>query len=251
MKRSLKELLNYSIQGIAIKKGSVKDFLFSENELTVRYLEVDLGTLLFTGKKVLIPREIVGKPKWEEAAFPVKLTETQINDCPKAEENKPISREFEEVLSNYYRVDNYWLDPLPIPVTGHGFIHKEKPEEILTENDIHNNLDTSLRSFKEILGYKIKSNDSRTGHVEDLIIDTQTWQVNYLVIDTKDWNPFSKKVILNVDHVGSISYIKKEMEINLSSEAINSGPEFDPSIPINEVYEKKLFDYYGRPVKNS
>lgn len=249
MKRSLKELLHYSIQAKDIKKGTVKDFLLNENPLTVRYLEADLGSLFSSEKKVLIPRGVLGKPMWEKSKFPVNITEEQIKNCPKPEDNMPISRKFEMALNNYYRIDNYWLDPLLMPVSNYGYIHKDEPEAILTKAQIKNDLGASLRSFKEILGYKIRSNDNKSGHVEDLIIDDLTWQVAYLVIDTKDWNPFSKKVILSIHHVDEISYLDQEMSVNLSSETIKSAPEFDPSVPINEVYEKKLFDFYGRPVE--
>jgi len=46
-----------------------------------------------------------------------------------------------------------------------------------------------------------------------------------------------------------ISYEQNEIKINLNIENIKSAPELDDSKPVNEEFEKKLYDYFGRPVK--
>jgi hypothetical protein len=43
MKRSIKELLGYTLQVKDGTKGSVKDFIFDEESWTIRYMKTDLG----------------------------------------------------------------------------------------------------------------------------------------------------------------------------------------------------------------
>jgi hypothetical protein len=35
--------------------------------------------------------------------------------------------------------------------------------------------------------------------------------------------------------------------VDLSREAIENSPDFDPSAPVNHEVEEMLYDYYGRP----
>jgi hypothetical protein len=37
------------------------------------------------------------------------------------------------------------------------------------------------------------------------------------------------------------------VEVDLSRDSIENSPEYDPSAPINEEYEMRLYDFYGRP----
>ena len=81
MYRSLKELNGYSIQAIDGEKGKVKNFLFDEETWVIRYLDIDLGNF-FIEKRVLIPREQLGIPEWENRHFPVNLSVKRIEDSP-------------------------------------------------------------------------------------------------------------------------------------------------------------------------
>ena len=82
MKRSLKKLKGYSIKALDGIKGSVKDFLFDEENWTITYLEVDLGSIL-PSKKVLIPKTLLKQPDWATRQFAVELTKTDLDiPCP-------------------------------------------------------------------------------------------------------------------------------------------------------------------------
>jgi hypothetical protein len=46
-----------------------------------------------------------------------------------------------------------------------------------------------------------------------------------------------------------ISQVKWENEIvivNVTTEQVENGPEYNSSAAVNEVEEKKIYDYYGR-----
>lgn len=242
MKRSLKDLIGYTIETKDGKKGKVKDFLFDEKQWIVRYLEADFGNL-FSSEKVLIPKVFFKQPLWKDKVFPAELLTSEIERCPKVDDHLPVSRKYEEVLYKHYQLNPYWtaaymgsmggyFPPRPINV----------PSQTISEDEV----DTTLRSFKEVEGYQIHALNDTIGHVEDIVIDDEDWQITYAVIDTKNWLPWSKKVLIAIDWMDNISYSKREVKIGLRTESIKNAPEFSHSDFIDIKYEKSLYDYYSK-----
>ncbi len=247
MKRSLKDLLGHKIEAEDGEKGTVKDFLFDEESWIIRYLKADLGTLL-SGKKVLIPKSFLKQPDWITGTFPIELSKEKIENSPVMDNDITVSRKYEKELNKNYEIIDYWTNVYipPSGLTMYNFPPRPitAPTKIIDEKD----LDTSVRSFNEVKGYNIKAIDGEMGHIEDLIIEDSDWQIAYAVVDTKNWLPWSKKVLISINHMESISYVAQKININLKIETIKEAPEFNYSEPINEAYEKQLYDYYGRPV---
>jgi hypothetical protein len=242
MKRSLNNLKGYTIEAIDGPKGKVKDFLFDEEGWVVRYAEVDFGSF-WKDRRVLIPQTFLREPGWNEKKFPVSLNRQQIEECPRLDEKMPVSREYEKEMSQHYQVDAYWPSGYPAPA-GAPMYYPGRPLTPPARVIDEDNMETSLRSFKEIRGYSIRSLDGSMGQVEDLLIDDQDWQIVYLIIDTRKWMPWSKDVILSIDMLKSISYMDREVTIDLENDQIREAPEYDPSHPIDMDYEKALREYY-------
>ena len=245
MKRSLNELIGYGVQAKDNTKGSVKDFLFDEDKWVIRYLDADL----LSGKRILIPKVFLKEPNWSNHHFPIELGKTDIEKCPGLSENLPVSRKYEQALSKHYKTNDYWSHVYLSPVGAPGITYSSRPVNVPKKIINENKLDTSLRSFLEIKGYHVKAINGKTGHIEDIIIDDTDWQIVYAVVDTNNWLPWSKKVLIAPHSMDEISYANQEIKINLTIETIKLAPEFDPSEPINEAYEKRLYDYLGRPAK--
>lgn len=242
MKRSLKNLIGYSIEALDGTKGKAKDFLFDEESWVVRYLDADYGKL-FKNKRVLIPRIFLEEPDWDREHFPVKLKKENIASCPDLDERMPVSRKYEKELSKHYNIDHYW--PYYYAPTGAVYFPPRPmspPLKIMNEKD----LNTSLRSFREVKDYHIKATDSKMGHVEDLIVDDEDWQIVYVIVDTSNWLPWSKKVLLAIDWLEDISYVDRQVTIGLPSDTIKDAPEFDSSRPMDIDYEKALYDFYHK-----
>ena len=244
MKRSLSYLTGYSVEALDGPKGKVKDFLFDEEGWIVRYLEADYGNL-FKNRKVLIPKLFLKEPEWDRKHFPVNLTREDIKSCPDLEEKMPVSREYEKLLSKHYNIDYYWPYVYPSPAGTPMYFPPRPmrpPKKIVSEKDV----DTSLRSFKEVKGYHIRAIDGKLGHIEDLIVDDEDWQIVYMIIDTSNWRPWSKKVLLAVDWLDEISYVDGEVPINLTTDVIRKAPEYNASRPIEMDFEKILYDFYDK-----
>ena len=246
MKRSLNELIGYGIQAKDDTKGSVKDFLFDEDKWIIRYLDANLE--LLSGKKILIPKMFLKEPDWSNHHFPVELSKTDMEKCPGLAENLPVSRKYEQALNKYYKTHDYWSYIYISPIGAPGITYPARPIRVPSKIIDEKKLDTSLRSFLEIKGYHIKAIDGKIGHIDDIIIDDTDWQIVYAVVDTSNWLPWSKKVLIAPHSMDEISYVNQEIKINLTIKTIESAPVFNPSEPINEAYEKKLYDYLGRPI---
>ena len=49
-----------------------------------------------------------------------------------------------------------------------------------------------LRSLKQILGYRLLSEDDEFGKAKDFLFHEEEWNIRYLVADTGDWLPDRK-----------------------------------------------------------
>jgi hypothetical protein len=154
-----------------------------------------------------------------------------------------VSREYEKKLFRYYGIDLYWPYAYTAP-GGASIFYPPRPMNIPNKAVEEEDLDTNLRSFNEVRGYHIQALDGKIGHVEDIIVDDGDWQVVYLVIDTKNWVPWSKNVILSIDWLDKVSFINREVFVNLHSETIQKAPEIKHSHPIEMEYERALYEYY-------
>ena len=251
MKRSIKSLLGYSLKEIDGEIGKVDEFYFDDTNWTIRYLVVKTGNWL-SGRKVLISPEALLKPDWENEEFPVNLTKAQIESSPDIDTDKPVSRQHEAALSSYYTWDAYWggqehgagiFGSMPSELYESEI---EQPENIAETEESEGNNDQHLQSTEAVTGYTIHATDGEIGKVVDYILDDTNWKIGYLVIDTGNWLN-SKKRLLSTGWVTCVKWDNKVVVVNVSTEEVKNSPDYDSSQPVNEVDEKILYDYYGRP----
>jgi sporulation protein YlmC with PRC-barrel domain len=247
MKHRLKYLKNYKIKTKDEESGDIKDFLFDEHSWKVRYAEADFGSF-FSAKRLLVPRVFLGEPDESESEIPAAIVKDKIASCPAPDAHFPVSREFEIKMNQYYEIDNYWAPDVlpPAGATGTYFpprpLHPpEKVRDEVSEDDVN----SKLRSFKEIKGYDIKAQDGTFGEVYDLIIDSEDYQIVYLIIDTEGWLPWSKKVQIPISYLSSISYAYERINMNLTKESLKNAPEFDAKKIREEQHEKTVFEFFA------
>jgi sporulation protein YlmC with PRC-barrel domain len=242
MKRSLKKIMEYKVLTIDKTEGDIKDFLFDEKRWIIRYMKADFGNF-FSPEKVLVPKEFLAAPDWENRFFPIKMSNDEIDKCPKLDDHQPMSRKYEEMLFEHYDLKPYWYSAYTIPIASS--FYPPRPLKVPSVEIDEDKLDTILRSFEEVKGYHIQAIDGKIGHIEDIIVDDDDWQIVYVVIDTSNWLPWSKKVLIAIDWMETISYEKREVKINLHTDSIANAPEYDESQTIDESFEKTLYDFYS------
>lgn len=239
MLRSIRDLHGYALHATDGVIGDVYEFLFDETNWHVRYMVADTGDWL-PGRLVLVAPASFGRPDWEEHWFPVKLSKDQVEKSPDIDQEKPVSRQHEIILHNYYGWPHYWIGAEDAAQVAAPPAEEGEQKADATKEDPH------LRSTREVIGYHIKALDGEFGHVADFIVDDQSWVIRYMVVDTRNWLP-GRKVLVSPTLVDEVNWGPASVAVALTKEAIRNSPEYDASAPVNREYEVRLYDYYGRP----
>src|SRR5437867_13162431 len=99
--RSMNELRGYAIHATDSEIGAVDQFLFNDEQWTIRYLVVNTGGWL-TGRLVLISPIALGTVDWKARTLDIALTSEQIEHSPDITTDQPVSRQKEEEYFRYY-----------------------------------------------------------------------------------------------------------------------------------------------------
>jgi sporulation protein YlmC with PRC-barrel domain len=228
MQRILSNLIGNNLDATDGEIGTVEDFYFDDQTWTMRYLIVKTAGWL-SGRKVLISPQALLKHSWESGIFPVNLNREQIRNSPAIDTEKPVSRQHEEQLTDYYPWQPYWGTSFvpgrvwgiipPTPVIDPGLIVNPGTTK-------KNTTDPHLRSCNQVKGYHIRATDGDIGHVNDYLLDDKTWQISYLVVDTHNWIG-GKKVLVAVHHISEVDWENNKVNVALSVEEIKHSAKVD------------------------
>jgi hypothetical protein len=244
MLQSSKNMLGYRLEAKDGEIGKVHDFFFDDHQWVIRYAVVDTARWL-PGRKVLLAPESCDETDGSARVMRVDLTQQQIKDSPGINTDKPVSRQEEEKLRDYFGWTGYWsagIAPM-IPPYMPPQPQKQSDAEMAVDSGID---DHHLRSLREVEGYRIHAVDGDIGHLVDLIADDQDWRLRYMVIDTGHWLP-GRKVLIPLEWAQRISWADKQVMVDVTRQAVEDSPRFHPEEPINREYETMLYDFYGRP----
>lgn len=230
MQQRLHSLIGYAIRATDGDLGKVYEFYFDDVTWTIRYMVAETGNWL-SGRKVLISVVAMGKPDWESRAFPVNLTCEQVRSSPDIDTQRPVYRQHEAELHEYYQWPQYWeggyqgaLGITPFPLF-EAPLSQESPESG-RQDDPH------LRSTRQVTGYKIHATNGEIGHVADFMVNDQNWAIRYLVVDTGNWLP-GKKVLVSPSWIKSVNWDDASVTVDRMRESIKNSPNAGPSKDID------------------
>ncbi len=228
--------------------GTVSDLLFDDAGWTVRWLVVDTGHLL-SGRKVLLPPSALGKPDPVRRQFPVRLTMRQVENSPDIDTERPVSRQIEAAVYNYYDLNPYWggsdmlgTNAVATPLVASLWAsppHGDSDDGAQPGGD-----DPHLRSIAAVTGYHIHATDGEIGHVEDFLVDDATWNIRYVVVDTRNWWP-GEKVLISPYSAREIDWGDRLVHLDVERQKVRNGPSYDPAITLDGAYDEKFQTYYG------
>src|SRR5664280_147432 len=89
--------------------GSIRSFLFDDESWTIRYLVVDVGSWLIR-RAVVLAITTVEQPDWVKKTFPVHVTKEQVRNSPDVDTEKPVSRQQEIAMQEYFGPLACWVD---------------------------------------------------------------------------------------------------------------------------------------------
>lgn len=238
MLRSLRGLSDCAIGATDDQIGMVHSFLFDARTWAIRYLVADTGTWL-PGRKVLIAVTALGQPNWPDRVLPVALTREKVKNAPDIDVDKPVSRQREIELHQYYGWTPYWGPGVPV-----GGVPLPPPADVEAAKAAAEG-DPNLRSTREVRGYRIRATDGEIGHVEDFIADDENWIIRYLVVDTKKWLP-GRTVLICPDWAKEICWDDRTVQVDVTREQVENAPPYDSSSAVSREYEIQMYNYYGR-----
>jgi hypothetical protein len=229
--------------------GTVSDFLFDDMTWLVRWLVVDTGSWL-SGRKVLLPAFVLGHLDLQRNEFSVRLTKQEVKDSPNIDTKRPVSRQMEASVYDYYGWSPYWTPGFYMGRNAYGFGYGggvTGPIPLQREEDItasqRRDDDPHLRSIGEVVGYHIHADDGEIGHVENFLMEEADWSIHYLVIDTKNWWP-GKRVLVSPRSVTEIDWTDNLVKINVSRQRVKDSPAYDEATTVDRTYERKYHNYY-------
>jgi sporulation protein YlmC with PRC-barrel domain len=262
MLRNASAINGYAIAASDGRLGTVSDFLFDDASWLVRWLVVDTGKWL-SGRKVLLPPSVLGHPDAQKKEFPVRLTMQQVKSSPDIDTDRPVSRQIETDIYDYYGWRPYWGSGYYVGAFGYmgglGYggrpmVPSPSPGRIRRAEDIaaaqHSDDDPHLRSIETVSAYHIHASDGEIGHVEDLLLEDADWSIHYLVVDTKNWWP-GKTVLISPRLVRGIDWTDNLVNLNVDRQRVKDSPTYDPTTTVDRAYENHFHNYYAdvRPGK--
>lgn len=221
MLHNLKERIGYGLQTTDDHIGKVKDFLMDDRSWAVRYLCIDTSKWLPLSRKVVISPISFQSFDVNEQQVCVDLTAEQVKNSPSIDEHKPISREYEELLFKYFGYGYYWMGPgvwgdYSQPNQLVDEIDEASLEKELENQPQHNH----LRSFEELLDYRVFSQGEEIGHISDFVLNDETWLLEYVIIDTSEWLSASHHFKIPIKNLIDIDWSERQATCALSVDEI-------------------------------
>ncbi len=241
--------------------GRVEQFYFDDEKWVVRYLVVETGGWM-EKQHVLISPAAINDLNWMVRVVKLSLTREQIENSPDIEMDKPVSRQREAEITEYFQWPRYWGGPLLWGAAGYPAPYTISPppadyqdrigaSETLLKAEQEGRAarkergDPHLRCTNEVTGYYIEAADGSIGHVEDFIVEEGTWAIRYIVVDTVNWWP-GKKVLVSSHWIEAVRWSHSQVYVGLTRAAIKSAPEFDAGLKLSREYEARLHKHYRR-----
>ncbi len=145
----------------------------------------------------------------------VNLAREQIENSPSIDEHKPISRQLEEEYHRHYGYQ-YYAESWPLwGLAGYPVMVPPPPA---TDTPPHE-VDSHLRSARNVAGYRVQARDEVVGEVSDFMIDGGTWAIRELVVECGHWYS-GKKITIPTGKVSRISYDEGTVHLDSTKEAL-------------------------------
>ncbi len=238
---NLSEIENFKISGSAGSEFPVTDYIFDTKNWFVQYLvaDVKLENLV---KRVLLSTSIINSISFEEKRVYAEPDEDLIKKSAETGNDLPVSWEREIELAQLFR----W----PLRQTNISELDPDEVRQLARRLALENNLnekdaDPALRSFEEIKGYEIYSENEGAGRVHDLIIDNKDFKIRYLHVEIGGYFGEGQRTLISPVWVDSIKWGQERIDIAIKQDTLTRSPVYDPEQEITPEFELQLFKYFG------
>jgi len=228
MLHSSKLLEGARLEALDGRVGHVDDVLFDQHRWTIRWLVAETGPHWLGRKVLLSPLDIIGCD-CVQRVVKVDLSRDQVADAPPLDSDAPVSRRHELELLQHYGWPVYWVAiPPPGPPPTYD------PEA------------TTLRSVREVEGYRVHATDGDLGQVSEFLLDDDGWVLRYVVVELHADGP-SHKVLLAPAWLRSVDWGSRHLHVAHCREGVRHSPDWDPKREVTRADEAALYEHYGHP----
>jgi uncharacterized protein YrrD len=209
MPHDLKELIGASVLATDGEIGSIRNFLLDDRSWMICYVVVDVGTW-YKRRDVVLPIAAVEQPDWTKRIFHVRLTKAQVRDSPDVDTEKPVSRQQEIAMKEYWGKMAYWVST---ELEGGALIPTGR------KYPVHTKEDPDLRSAWGLTGYEVWATDGEIGRLEGFIMDESSWHLGYLDVKAGDWL-LNRSVLIPTRWIESVSWADCQVNLHHSRDGI-------------------------------
>lgn len=242
MLRSMHELKSYAIGATDGEIGHVADFFFDDQRWTIRYLVVETGSWLLSRKVLVSPFSLL-EADWPSKRLPVCITREQVKVSPDIDSDRPVSRQHEMQMADYYGYPYYWGST---GLWGDGMYLPTMPPPSVTRKATQTQEDDPhLRSCIAVTGYQLHATDGDIGHISGMLVEEANWTIRYLVVNTGNWWP-GHEVLVAPNWFSDINWAESSVHVMMSREAIRHSPPFDSTETLNRNQEAALYAHHHR-----
>lgn len=217
MLNRLEALLGHKIHASDGPIGTLEDFYFDDLQWVLRYLVVDVGGFLHDRKVLISPVAIVAIDPTTQTVS-LKHSMDQIKNSPEIDVDKPVYRQLEEQLMNYYGWVAHWTPQHGLP---------EPQTEPVPTGDTH------LRSMNNVCKYSVMAFDGRVGSINDFILDDEGWRLPLVVLDTSHYLS-TNQVVVPAVRIKGIRVEDKEISIDMNKADVEEAPRLDSTRPLED-----------------
>jgi hypothetical protein len=100
----------------------------------------------------------------------------------------------------------------------------------------------TLRSAKELLGYKVTAFEAKAGYIYDIYFDDKIWVIRHLVVDLGDLIP-GRKILISPDLLGQPDWETERVPVKLTLDQILQKPTHNPEV--DDPHLRSLADMIG------
>lgn len=167
--RDVSALLGAPVFATDGETGRVRDFLFDDESWQIRFLVLDAGNWL-RRRDVIIPMSAVELPDWQAKTLRVRLSGSEVRSCPDIDTEKPVYRQQELAMREYFGALACWVDTEYGPGSGPSWVKYPSPP----------GQDSHLRSVRHLIGYRVRGDEGYLGRLNGFLTDEDSWRLRYV-----------------------------------------------------------------------
>jgi hypothetical protein len=189
--------------------GRVRDFLFDDQSWRIRFLVLDAGNWL-RRRDVILPASALELPDWQSRTLRVRLTSAEVRKCPDIDSEKPVYRQQELAMREYFGALACWIDAEYGLGSGPSWVkYPSLPGE-----------DSHLRSVRHLIGYRVRAAGGYVGRLNGFLMDKDNWRLSYAEAGAS--HPQHRTVAVPIHQIDRISWAEFRIYLHPRSAAAPS-----------------------------